>query len=81
MDPAYSALMDGQVAARIRTALELFEVAESMVRQRLRREHPELDDDAIEERVVAWVRHRPGAEDGDAVGTPRTPNDHPTRSG
>jgi hypothetical protein len=65
--------MDGEVAARIRTALDLFEVAESMVRQRLRREHPELDDDAVEERVLAWVRHRPGAEHGDAAGTPRAP--------
>lgn len=71
--------MDGEVAARIRTALDLFGVAESMVRQRLRREHPELDDAAIEERVVAWIHHRPGAEDGDAVGTPRTPDAHSPR--
>ena len=65
--------MDDEVAARVRTVLELFDVAEGMVRQRLRREHPELSEVEVEERVLAWVRERPGAEHGDAVGRPRAP--------
>ncbi len=41
-----------------------------MMRQRLRREHPELSARAIEERLVEWLRERPGAEFGDSPGRP-----------
>jgi hypothetical protein len=55
-------------AARLRLALDLFEAGEAMMRQRLRREHPDADDVEIERRIVAWLRERPGAEHGDAAG-------------
>jgi hypothetical protein len=55
---------------RILVALELTQLAEEMLRQRLRRTRPELDDDAIEREVDAWYLQRPGAEHGDAVGRP-----------
>lgn len=55
----------------VRTALDLFEVAEAMVRQRLRREHPDASREEIERRVTAWLNHRPGAEYGDCPGRPR----------
>jgi len=57
-----------QAAARLRAALEMFETGLQMMRQNLRRNHPTLADAEIEERVTAWLRERPGAEFGDAVG-------------
>ena len=57
-----------QAAARLRAALEMFETGVQMMRQNLRRNHPTLSDAEIEERVTAWLRERPGAEFGDAVG-------------
>lgn len=51
-------------------ALELADLAERMVRARLRRENPELSDDELEEQLLAWLHERPGAEHGDAEGIP-----------
>jgi hypothetical protein len=64
--------MDPQeaVARRLRLALDLFAAGEAMMRQRLRRLHPDLDDAAIERRLIAWLQSRPGAEAGDASGRP-----------
>jgi hypothetical protein len=58
------------MAARLRTAFELCELAESMRRAQLRREHPDATDDEIEARIVAWFQTRPGAEHGDSWGRP-----------
>lgn len=55
-------------AERLEDALELADLAERMVRARLRREHPELSDHELDERVLAWLHERPGAETGDAEG-------------
>jgi hypothetical protein len=60
------------VAARLRVAFDLFETGVEMRRQQLRRAHPERADSEIEELVGAWLRERPGAELGDAVGRPMT---------
>lgn len=60
--------MDGDPAARLRTALELHELGVQMYRQRLRRERPELTDEELAAEVRAWLHTRPGAEHGDAVG-------------
>ncbi len=49
-------------------AFELYEVAEAMKRQNMRRQHPELDEAEIEERVLKWLYSRPGAENGDVDG-------------
>jgi hypothetical protein len=54
--------------ARFQTLADLAELAEAMVRARLRREDPEAGDELIEARVEAWLATRPGAEDGDAEG-------------
>lgn len=55
-------------AARLRLAFDLFAFGESMMRQRLLREHPDLSVAAIEDRLLAWLATRPGAETGDADG-------------
>jgi Rv0078B-related antitoxin len=41
-----------------------------MMRQRFRREHPDAGQEEIRERLTAWLQTRPGAENGDAQGTP-----------
>ena len=58
------------LAARLRTALDLLALGESMCRARLRREHPSATDEEIEAMVVTWLRTRPGAEHGDSWGRP-----------
>ena len=67
-----------QAAARLRMALDLFETGVEMMRQKLRRDHPDLADHEVEARLGSWLRERPGAEFGDAVGRPAV---WPRRSG
>ena len=57
-------------AGRFRAALELFETGVAMMRQKLRREHPEWSDTQLETRLGQWLQDRPGAEHGDAAGRP-----------
>ena len=61
---------DQTAAARLRTAFDLFLAGERMMRQNLKRRHPEASDQEIERRLRAWMRERPGAEHGDAAGRP-----------
>ena len=56
---------------RLRQTFDLFDAGVSMMRARLRREHPTLDDYGIEQLLGAWLATRPGAEHGDAAGVPR----------
>jgi len=61
-----------QAAARnLEVALEMFGLGESILREKLRRTHPGASDAEIEEKLVAWMRTRPGAEYGDSAGRPR----------
>jgi Rv0078B-related antitoxin len=53
-------------------ALDMFRYGCEMMRQNLRRAHPDADAAAIEELLRAWLRTRPGAEHGDGVGRPGT---------
>lgn len=55
----------------LQTAFGLFEFGVAMHRQSLRRRYPADTDVAIEERLRAWLQHRPGADCGDAVGRRR----------
>jgi hypothetical protein len=57
-------------AERLRTTFELIDVAERLLRQRVRREFPDISEQALEERVSAWYERRPGAEFGDGEGIP-----------
>ncbi|HVR63348.1 MAG TPA: hypothetical protein VMU50_15715 [Polyangia bacterium] len=59
-----------RAAEQFQTALDMFDFAESMVRQRISRENPKLSDDEVEARVRDWLRIRPGAEHGDGEGRP-----------
>jgi hypothetical protein len=45
-------------------AFELYEVAEQMMRQNLRRRFPEADEGEIERHLIYWLQKRPRAEAG-----------------
>ena len=60
------------VAERLRTAFELHEAGVDMMRQTLRREHPDASDEDLERMVMLWLQERPGAAFGDAEGKPGT---------
>ena len=60
----------GEAAEKLRTALEMFGLGESIVRQKLRRTYPDATEAEIEKRILSWLAERPGAEHGDAPGRP-----------
>jgi hypothetical protein len=39
--------------------LDMFESGLSLMRERLRRENPDLPEEAIEEKLIAWLADRP----------------------
>ena len=61
---------EASVAEKLRTALDLAEAGLDVMRARVRRDDPAAAADVIERRLIAWLRERPGAENGDAVGRP-----------
>jgi hypothetical protein len=55
-------------AVAFQTALDLFEAGLELMRQNLRRTHPEAADEDIERFLDEWLLQRPGAESGDCLG-------------
>ncbi len=49
------------------SAFELYELAEQIMLQNIRRRHPGLSEDEVEERLVAWLQHR---DEADRYGRP-----------
>jgi Rv0078B-related antitoxin len=47
------------IQARARATFELYEFAEKVMRQNLRHRFPEESDEAIERRLVSWLRKEP----------------------
>ncbi|MDP8968935.1 MAG: hypothetical protein M3N52_00155 [Actinomycetota bacterium] len=62
--------MSTDEAARLRTALALFDDGVALMRQNLRRAHPDAPEEEIERRLRSWLQQRPGAEHGDGEGRP-----------
>jgi hypothetical protein len=58
--------------ARFRTTLELCDAGVEMMRQKIVRDHPGASPAEIDRLLGEWLRVRPGAEHGDAAGTPGT---------
>ena len=52
---------DPAVRARIETAFDLYEAAEQIMRQNLRRRFPDASSEEIERRLLDWLQKRPGA--------------------
>ena len=61
------AIYAGRLAA-FRATLDLVQTGIDLVRQNLRRRHPEATEHEIERRLHAWLLERPGAEAGDCPG-------------
>jgi hypothetical protein len=59
--------------ARLEAALEMADLGVEMMRERLRRSHPEDSADETTRRLNLWLRERPGASYGDAEGVARKP--------
>ena len=55
-------------ARRLRIAFDLFEAGCEIMKQNLRRRHPDLSADVLHAKFVTWLQHRPGAMNGDAPG-------------
>ena len=60
-----------ETARKLRIALDLHAAGVSLMRARLRRLHPDADDQEIRKRLKTWLQSRPGAEWGDTVGSRR----------
>lgn len=58
-------------AQRFQTALALFELSVSMMRQRLRRKNPTASEAEIDRLLTVWLQDRPGAPGGDCPGRVR----------
>jgi hypothetical protein len=52
----------------VEIAIDLLDLGEQLLRQRLRRDRPGISAAALEAEVTKWLRKRPGAERGDADG-------------
>ena len=63
---------DPEVLRRMELAFDLYEAAEEMMRQNLRRRAPDASEEQIEQGIREWLGRRPGAEHGDGVGRPGT---------
>jgi hypothetical protein len=60
---------------KLRIALDMFGLGESIMRQNLRRTFPGASEQEIEARLWLWLSERPGAELGDAPGRLRALHD------
>jgi hypothetical protein len=58
------------ISDAFRTTLELFDTGLDLMRQNLRRSHPEAGVEEIEQLLYDWLHDRPGAEAGDCPGRP-----------
>jgi Rv0078B-related antitoxin len=56
------------IAMAFAATLELFQTGIDVMRQNIRRHHPNAADEEIERRLHDWLIHRPGAEFGDCPG-------------
>jgi hypothetical protein len=54
----------------LQTTLDLFDTGLDLMRQNLRRDHPQANEDEIDRRLRQWLHQRPGAESGDCPGRP-----------
>jgi hypothetical protein len=53
-----------------RATLDLFQTGVDLMRQSLRRRHPEAAEQELDRLLREWLLERPGAEAGDSAGRP-----------
>ena len=59
-----------ELVERLREALRMHDEGVALMRQNLRRRHPDASAERIEELLLRWLHKRPGAEHGDGAGRP-----------
>jgi hypothetical protein len=59
---------DEAIAGAFRTTLDLFDTGLDLMRQNLRRRHPDAGDEEIGRLLREWLLDRPGAKSGDCPG-------------
>lgn len=57
-----------RMVERLRIACEMHDLGVAMMRQNLKRSHPEASQEQIEEMLTRWLHTRPGPELGDVSG-------------
>jgi hypothetical protein len=55
-------------ASKLRTCFALHEAGVAIMRENLRRKHPQASPEEIDQMLAEWLQTRPGAEHGDGVG-------------
>lgn len=65
------AKIPAEQAAQLRLAFDMHDVGVAMMQENLRRKFPQDSERQLMARLVAWLRTRPGAVNGDAIGTLR----------
>lgn len=70
--PRHATIRCMSPADKLRAALELHEVGVELMRQNLRRRHPDASEDVIDDLLTDGLQTRPGAEHGDGAGRPST---------
>lgn len=68
----YPRAMSNAAVERLRLAIEMADAGIALMRQNLKRRFPNESDEQIDRRLSAWLRERPGADDGDAPGVRRS---------
>lgn len=58
-------------AEKLQMSLDMFDYGCEVMRATLQRRHPNLAEAEVQELLLAWLRDRPGAPDGDGVGRAR----------
>jgi len=61
---------DPKIVARAKETFELYELAEVMMRQNLRHRFPAESDEAIERRLISWLRKEPSSRWASKEGPP-----------
>ncbi|HKI02101.1 MAG TPA: hypothetical protein VKK31_08980 [Thermoanaerobaculia bacterium] len=59
-------IRDPKILARAEAAFDLCQTAEDIMRQNLRRRHPQASEQEIRQRFIAWVEKRPYVEPSSA---------------
>lgn len=59
-------IRDPEILARAEAAFDLCQAAEDIMRQNLRRWHPQASEEEIRQRFAAWVEKRPYIEPSSA---------------
>ena len=57
-------IRDPEVLARMRTAFDLYQTAVDLMRQNLRRRHPEASEEEIRHRLQVWMFEQPAEPPG-----------------